>query len=465
MAKRADWRNSSVRFFAGRNDPISAMLAHARAVVLTAVDNGWVGPPFDPIQLAEILKIEVTPCDDIGDARTVAAHEDRFRIEFNPNRSQARVRFSIAHEIAHTFFEDCASEIRNRSKRRNIIGDEWELEMLCNIGAAELLMPIGSFLALEEEELSIDKLLRLREQYHVSTEALLMRVAKLAERPCAMFVCSRSTSPRDDESYNLNYTVQSRAWDRQIPSRLVVPPDSVIGECIAIGYTAKGSESWPRITGRLRVECVGIPPYPGHRYPRVTGIVRPTKRDAGGGRSIAYLKGDATEPRGSGDRLVAHIVNDRTPNWGGKGFAAAVRRKWPQVQDEFRAWARARANHFRLGESVLIELDLSQMIHDGIEHDISVFNMVCQHGYGPASNPRIRYEALQRCLRDLSDVAGHRNASVHMPRIGCGQAGGNWDIVKELIEDLLCRNGVEVTVYDLPGQDHARKETQPLLFS
>jgi hypothetical protein len=39
-----------------------------------------------------------------------------------------------------------------------------------------------------------------------------------------------------------------------------------------------------------------------------------------------------------------------------------------------------------------------------------------------------------------------------MPRIGCGQAGGSWFTVSELIDLHLVRRGVAVTVYDLPNQ-------------
>ena len=42
-------------------------------------------------------------------------------------------------------------------------------------------------------------------------------------------------------------------------------------------------------------------------------------------------------------------------------------------------------------------------------------------------------------------------ATVHMPRIGCGEAGGDWNIVSEMIDEALCRESIPVTVYDLPG--------------
>ena len=43
-------------------------------------------------------------------------------------------------------------------------------------------------------------------------------------------------------------------------------------------------------------------------------------------------------------------------------------------------------------------------------------------------------------------------ASVHMPRIGTGQAGGSWSIIEDLVDNELCAHGVPVTVYDLPNQ-------------
>ena len=38
-----------------------------------------------------------------------------------------------------------------------------------------------------------------------------------------------------------------------------------------------------------------------------------------------------------------------------------------------------------------------------------------------------------------------------MPRIGAGQAGGDWTIIREMIDEELARRGIDVTVYALPG--------------
>jgi hypothetical protein len=40
-----------------------------------------------------------------------------------------------------------------------------------------------------------------------------------------------------------------------------------------------------------------------------------------------------------------------------------------------------------------------------------------------------------------------------MPRIGVGMAGGNWGVVRELIDNGLVSRGIDVTVYSLPGAE------------
>src|SRR5207247_2110885 len=158
---------------------ISLMLKKASFVALNAMQEGWKGPPFDPFALAELLHINAVPNSEILDARTVPAGGDHVRIEYNPSRPRARIRYSIAHEIAHTFFPDAAKQVRNRAARGDYSGDEWELEMLCNLGAAELLMPTGSLLDLQDRHVSIQDVLEFREKFEVSTESILLRLIRV----------------------------------------------------------------------------------------------------------------------------------------------------------------------------------------------------------------------------------------------------------------------------------------------
>ena len=101
--------------------------------------------------------------------------------------------------------------------------------MLCNIGASEFLMPIGSFPNLAEEEISIGNLLNLRREYDVSSEALFLRAVKLTKVPCFIF-CATRIDPDDPLSrYGLDYVVSSKSWGLNIPKNLTLPLKSIKG--------------------------------------------------------------------------------------------------------------------------------------------------------------------------------------------------------------------------------------------
>jgi len=109
------WTNPSVLRLAGGADPVETIVRRARSVVTAALDDGWSGPPYDPIELARRLGVRVVGSDDVRDARTVAGDDGSLQIEFNPSRPRARIRYSIAHELAHTLFPDCSDHVRNRA--------------------------------------------------------------------------------------------------------------------------------------------------------------------------------------------------------------------------------------------------------------------------------------------------------------------------------------------------------------
>jgi hypothetical protein len=215
--------------------------------------------------------------------------------------------------------------------------DDWQLEVLCNIAAAELLMPIGSFPDLQKSALSIDKLMVLRKEFDVSTEAIVLRFARLTDHSCFVFCASRREDGPLEDRYVVDYMVPSRSWTGKLLSGAVLPETSIVRECTAIGFTAKANEPWPGQAGTFHVEAVGIPPFPGHRFPRVVGLATLQAAERAPRPHILILKGDALQPRGDGFRIIAHVVNDRAAKWGA-GFALAVRRRFPQAQDAFIEW-------------------------------------------------------------------------------------------------------------------------------
>jgi O-acetyl-ADP-ribose deacetylase (regulator of RNase III) len=153
---------------------------------------------------------------------------------------------------------------------------------------------------------------------------------------------------------------------------------------------------------------------------------------------IQYIKGDATVPQAKGNKIIGHICNN-LGGWG-KGFVLAISKRWQLPEQEYRKWHRNRAkNDFKLGNIQLIQA----------QNYIYIANMLGQQGMKSGSNGvPIRYESVRECLEKLVKEAKNLNASVHMPRIGCGLAGGKWERIEPLIKETLIKNNIPTTIYD-----------------
>jgi O-acetyl-ADP-ribose deacetylase (regulator of RNase III) len=154
---------------------------------------------------------------------------------------------------------------------------------------------------------------------------------------------------------------------------------------------------------------------------------------------LKIIKGDATSPQASGPKVIAHVSND-IGGWG-KGFVVAISRRWPEPERAFRQWHRDRAhNDFGLGAVQVVQ----------VRPDIWVANMVGQRGIRTARSTGVpvRYEAIDSCLTKLAVHAAELGASVHMPRIGCGLAGGKWERIEPMVVTHLSANDIATVVYD-----------------
>jgi O-acetyl-ADP-ribose deacetylase (regulator of RNase III) len=154
---------------------------------------------------------------------------------------------------------------------------------------------------------------------------------------------------------------------------------------------------------------------------------------------IRYLKGDATRPQGEGGKIIVHVCND-LGGWG-KGFVVALSKRWPQPEASYRSWHKARAtNDFALGAVQFVE----------VEERLWVANLIGQRDLRPKGGvPPVRYDAIAAGLEKVAAFALDHQASVHMPRIGCGLAGGKWEQMEPIIKRGLVERGVDASVYDL----------------
>lgn len=83
---------------------------------------------------------------------------------------------------------------------------------------------------------------------------------------------------------------------------------------------------------------------------------------------------------------------------------------------------------------------------DPIEHSLHIVNAYTQYRYGrnhaDGDKKPVDYDALTLCMRKINHT--FKGLHVGLPLIGCGLAGGDWDVVKEIIQREL--NDCDVTI-------------------
>jgi hypothetical protein len=167
--------------------------------------------------------------------------------------------------------------------------------------------------------------------------------------------------------------------------------------------------------------------------------------------SFATLKGDVIEY--SVKRLyestdntiifVPHVCN----NMGsfGAGFAKHIGEKFPIVKENFLMLTKIDC---KLGKVQFVKA-LENAKH---KQKLVIANMISQNGFISRSNPRpINYASLVYCMTEIKHVCDKLisedvNVEIHCPKFGSGLAGGNWNFITNLIEDIW--NTMPVYIYN-----------------
>lgn len=156
--------------------------------------------------------------------------------------------------------------------------------------------------------------------------------------------------------------------------------------------------------------------------------------------NLHYVCGNAAIASfGKGKKVIAQVCNDHG-RWG-RGFAMAINDRWGKGPGkQYRQWHKAGVDAgFRLGATQMVELAPSLVLA----------NMIGQSGTRTGSKgPPVRYEAMREALTAAAGYASAHGASVHMPRIATGLAGGTWSPVEEIITSILRQHSIDLYVYD-----------------
>jgi hypothetical protein len=139
--------------------------------------------PLDLLALASFLGIRVgedAPAYS-PDAELAPDGQGGVEMRLNPDRPETRQRFSIGHEITHTFFPDYSSHVwpRADARYRDLRNPDDYLEMLCDVGAAELVFPRRWFRRDAAGVATAAGLIELAQIYRASRQATVRRFAEL----------------------------------------------------------------------------------------------------------------------------------------------------------------------------------------------------------------------------------------------------------------------------------------------
>ena len=161
---------------------------------------------------------------------------------------------------------------------------------------------------------------------------------------------------------------------------------------------------------------------------------------------IKYVKGDAVKALKNGEiNYLIHCCNAQGVM--GSGIAKQIKEEIPQAFDVYKNYC----NRFSNTEDLM----------GAVPFGGGVFNLIGQEYYGTTKKRYVNYGAVAKgfsqIFEDVEFILGKLiqsrlydgNVVLGLPyKFGCDRAGGDWEIMEELIESLLCCD-FKVKVYEL----------------
>lgn len=144
------------------------------------------------------------------------------------------------------------------------------------------------------------------------------------------------------------------------------------------------------------------------------------------------------------DVTAGHIVHGcNAKGVMGSGVALAIKRKYPE----------AFLDYFKRYVTPIAEgggLVLGTAYPFPVSSNLVIWNAITQEGFGqPTRN--CSYDAIQTCFEQINTQLISTQSTycqLHIPAIGAGLGGGNWEIIREIIEQTVT---VPTTLWILPN--------------
>lgn len=257
----------------GAATPAEAIRIKARELLETLVAS--FGEPTMPIDVDVLASLRGIARSDEApfhseDAELSPDDTGGVTMRVNADRPETRQRFSVAHEISHTFFPDYTTKqwCRTDARYRDRNNPNEHIEMLCDIGAAELLFPQPWFGRDAASVAGAADLIRLAFTYRGSRDATIRRYVETSTEPIAaaffvwklkptqqstvgnrdqqnLFGATPEEQIRDALRLRVEYTIASESFRDDgyfLPKDKSVPNEGTIYGAASTGTPADGED-------------------------------------------------------------------------------------------------------------------------------------------------------------------------------------------------------------------------------
>ena len=147
---------------------------------------------------------------------------------------------------------------------------------------------------------------------------------------------------------------------------------------------------------------------------------------------IPTIEGDIFNSR---ENIIAHQTNCKGVM--GAGIAKSIKDKYPKVFYEYRDYCDVDDQLNILGTVQIVEAS----------KDRKIANVFGQYMYGRQTR-QTNYDALRKALESLGEYAKDNDLSIAIPyKIGCANAGGDWNTVEGIILDVINKYQVPIVLY------------------
>lgn len=154
------------------------------------------------------------------------------------------------------------------------------------------------------------------------------------------------------------------------------------------------------------------------------------------------VNGDIREAKSG---FILSGCNSRNSN--GSGLARSLAEKWPRVKERYHSFY-ADKGYLDLGDFDAVFI--TNKTPNG--RPLYVVNMITQDKFGYDGILYVSYAAIEVGVTNLVRMINRNNLekSIHTPKIGCGLAGGDWDIVVDIFKRVIPED-FDLTYWDYVG--------------